>query len=678
MRVLSSDDPRGIGPYRLRAVLGAGGMGRVYLGTDGDGKIAAVKSVRAEYAYDSGFRARFARELDLSSRATGPFTPRVLDSDATARVPWMATEYVAGPTLHELVRVTGPLPEESVRFLLRAVASALVGIHGAGLVHHDLKPGNIMAAATGPQLIDFGVSRALEAVGDPDEVETLVAGTPGYTAPEQHDGTGASPATDLFALAGTAVFALTGSGPFGEGHPSAVAYRITHREPELDSVPEDLRELLGRCLATNPDDRPTAERLLARLGGPVGPAEAALDWLPPRAAWKVEEVAGEHVQYVSRPTRRWGRGVGAGVGVLILAAAGMWAVSEGSEEGSRRTGADGGSGTCSRPEDFATEYAEAARKRLEVPGEGTYDLDTAAFPRLTFVAGGELLAVSHPTGVALWDWEAGTETAFVGAALPDFAGTPTMSPDGCRLAYLSVEGGLHVFDLRSGERTSHLPDLTGSEFGYLDPLVFSPGGEEITIGVGGTRRVCLETGEITEIWEESVNWASYSPDGEHLALNRGDSVTVLDTSTGREVHREEDSLESTRGSVALLGSGGGLLYLTSDGAVLVDYLSEVEPRRFGLEGEPPHLFEELVAAPGTDLIHLVHGANFLTGSSGRRTTWDLSTGQEVTTGTDAAGEADNRTLAAHPAEDVLAVLPQEADTVRVVDVATAEVLAELG
>ncbi|WP_150252452.1 WD40 repeat domain-containing serine/threonine protein kinase [Nocardiopsis deserti] len=692
MRALSPDDPRDIGPYRLRAVLGAGGMGRVYLATDADGTLAAVKSVRAEFAYDPGFRARFARELDLADRARGPFAPRVLDSDPAARIPWMATEYVAGPTLHGLVRESGPLSEESVRFLLRAVASALEGMHGDGLVHRDLKPGNVMVAAAGPQVIDFGVSRALEETEAADGDETMVAGTPGYTAPELYGEAEASPAADVFALAGTAVYALTGTGPFGEGHPSAVAYRITHLEPDLASVPEDLRGLLFRCLAKDPGDRPSAAGVLEELGGPVDPVDAARDWLPPEAALRVGKVSEEHGEYVFRglrhmagPARRrqwWALGAGA-TALALTVAAGLWSVSEAAappqaEEDPRRAGAEGG--TCSQPGDFAAEYAEAARERLEIPGEDSYNLDMAVFPRLSFVAGGELLAVSHPTGVALWDWEAGTEVAFAGESLPDFGGLPTVSPDGCRFAYLSTEGGLHVFDLRSGERTMYFSDLAVDPFEY-ESLVFSPDGGEVTIGHGGTRRIDLETGGVTDIWEEASSWAAYSPDGEHLALNGGSFVAVLETSTGREVFRREGTLKTEeQGSVALPNDEGDLLYLSvsPEAVVHTNYLAETEPRLFSPEGDPPYLFEELVVAPGTDRFHLVHNADFVFGSNGLRTAWDLSTGEEVTSGTDGAGEADIRTLAAHPEGEVLAVLPQEATTVLVVDAATADVLGELG
>lgn len=693
MHALSPDDPRDIGPYRLRAVLGSGGMGRVYLATDADGTLAAVKSVRAEFAYDPGFRARFARELDLADRAPGPFTPRVLGSDPAARTPWMATEYVAGPTLHELVRESGPLPEESVGFLLRAVASALEGMHGNGLVHRDLKPGNVMVAAAGPQVIDFGVSRALEEAEAADGDETLAAGTPGYTAPELYGGAEASPATDVFSLAGTAVYALTGTGPFGEGHPSAVAYRITRLEPDLDAVPEGLRGLLSRCLAKDPGDRPSAAGVLEELGGPVDPGGAAPDWLPAEAVRELEEAAKEHREYVSARPRRPGlpgarRGplaVGAGAAALVLAAgAGVWAVSEqgsaaagppGSEEGVHRAGDDGGTGVCSRPEDFAAEYTAAARERPEVPGEDRYNLDMAVFPRLSFVAGGDLLAVSHPSGVALWDWQTGTEVAFVGDSLPDFGGMPTMSPDGCRFAYLSTEGGLHVFDLRSGERDTYFPDLV--ELLAYEPVVFSPDGTEVMIGPGGPRRIDLETGAVTDV-RGGMDWASYSPNGEYLALDREGSVAVLETSTGREVFHEEGPLKPKRGAVALPNDEGDLLYLSASPQAVVhtDYLTETEPRLFTPDGEAPHLFEELVVAPGTDRFHLLYNEDVAPGL--RRVTWDLSTGEEVTSGTDGAGEADIRTLAAHPAGEVLAVLPLEATTVLIVDAASSDVLAGLG
>ncbi|SHK91387.1 Serine/threonine protein kinase [Nocardiopsis flavescens] len=694
MRALSPEDPRSLGPYRLRAVLGAGGMGRVYLGADSGGTLAAVKAVRAEYAYDSGFRARFARELDLYLRARGPFVPRVLGGDPAARVPWMATGYAAGPTLHDLVRETGPLTGEAVRFLLRAVASALEGVHAGGLVHRDLKPGNVVVTGAGPQVIDFGLSRVLEEPGggggqEAGEEETLVAGTPGYAAPEQYGGAEASPATDVFALAGTAVYALTGTGPFGEGHPSAVVYRITRLDPDLASVPGDLRDLLARCLTKDPGDRPSTAGVLEELGGPVEPAAGARDWLPEAAARAVEEAAGEHSAYVSgRPRRPAGTGrrrgpwaVGAGAAALVLVAgAGVWAVSGRDGTAPAGTGGDtrqGGAGVCSRPGDFAAQYAGAAREEPRVPGEDTYDLDMAVFPRLAFVAGGGLLAVSHPSGVALWDWEAGEEVAYVGADLPDFAGTPTVSPDGCRFAYFSTGGGMHVFDLRSGERDVYAEDVVGDPFGF-DVLVFSPDGGEVTVGPGGTRRIDLETGEVTEVWEESAEWAAYSPDGAHLALNRADLVAVLETSTGREVFRGEDVLEAARGSVALPGDGADLLYLTRDGVVHIDYRAGGEPRVLRPDGDPPHLFEEMVVVPGADLFHVVYDANFILGSSGRRITWDLSTGEEVTTGADTAGEADVRTLAAHPGGVVLAVLPWEATTVRIVDAATADVLDEIG
>ncbi|MFJ9248486.1 bifunctional serine/threonine-protein kinase/ABC transporter substrate-binding protein [Streptomyces sp. NPDC101776] len=256
---LRSSDPSRIAGFRLLRRLGAGGMGVVYLGRTDSGALAAVKVIRGESAGDDGFRARFAREVGLARRVDSPWVVPVLDADAEAREPWLATAFVPGPSIAEAVADHGPLPSPAVRVLGRVLAEALDAVHTAGLVHRDVKPGNVLLALDGPRLIDFGIARAAD-----DTALTasgLVVGTPGFLAPEQAEGRPATAASDVFALGCVLAYASTGTPPFGTGTPDALMYRTVHDEPELDTVDGELRTLVERCLAKDPDARPTADDL---------------------------------------------------------------------------------------------------------------------------------------------------------------------------------------------------------------------------------------------------------------------------------------------------------------------------------------------------------------------------------------------------------------------------------
>ncbi|MFE6784127.1 bifunctional serine/threonine-protein kinase/ABC transporter substrate-binding protein [Streptomyces sp. NPDC057680] len=279
MQPLRKADPSTIAGYRLLGRLGAGGMGVVYLARSGGGALAALKLIRAEHAADPGFRERFRREAAAAERITGRWVVRVLGADPEAREPWLATEFVPGPSLAEAVALHGALPEPTVRALGARLASALGDMHEAGLVHRDVKPGNVLLALDGPRLIDFGIARsagatALTATG-------AMIGTPGFLAPEQARVAGSDevgPAGDLFSLGCVLAYTLTGERPFGTGAVAAVVYRTVHEDPDLDGVPAPLLPLVSACLAKNPADRPTAAEVRAALGGADGPAG---DWLPP-------------------------------------------------------------------------------------------------------------------------------------------------------------------------------------------------------------------------------------------------------------------------------------------------------------------------------------------------------------------------------------------------------------
>ena len=273
---LQPDDPREIGPYRLLGQLGSGGMGQVFLGMSAGGRPIAVKVIRTELANDPDFRARFRREVAAAQKVSGLFTALVVDADLDCPMPWLATAYVAGPSLTEAVRGHGPLPIPSLMALAAGLAEGLSAIHAAGVVHRDLKPSNVLLAEDGPRVIDFGISEAAEAsaVG-----ANVTIGSPGYMSPEQVLGVDIGPASDIFSLGAVLTFAAAGQGPFGAGSHAALMYRLVNSPANLADVPGELRSLVGRCLAKHPGDRPTAPEMLAEVGA-----------LQPAPGWLAESI----------------------------------------------------------------------------------------------------------------------------------------------------------------------------------------------------------------------------------------------------------------------------------------------------------------------------------------------------------------------------------------------------
>ncbi|PXY17684.1 hypothetical protein BAY59_35725 [Prauserella coralliicola] len=277
MRPLSPGEPAHVGRYRLLASLGAGGMGRVLLAVAPDGRLAAVKQIHPGFAHDKDFRHRFAREVEASRLVSGAYTAAVMDADPTAHAPWLASVYVAGPSLREAVDAAGPLPPVSLRYLAAGLASALADIHRAGLVHRDLKPSNVLLTADGPRVIDFGIARAVE--GDSELTRSgSVIGSPGFMSPEQAEGGPLTSASDVFSLGALLVMAATGQSPFAGTSAPQTLYNVVHTEPDLTAVPAEVRALVEPCLAKDPADRPTPAQLLDRLG-PVAPS--AQPWPSP-------------------------------------------------------------------------------------------------------------------------------------------------------------------------------------------------------------------------------------------------------------------------------------------------------------------------------------------------------------------------------------------------------------
>jgi len=257
---LRPGDAETIGGYTLLDRLGSGGMGVVYLGRSASGRQVAVKVVHAQYALDEEFRARFRQEIAAVRRVSGAFTAPVVDADPDAEVPWMATLYVPGRTLAEVVEKDGPLGGQALRTLALGLVEALRDIHQAGVVHRDLKPSNVLLAEDGPRVIDFGISRAAD--NQALTVTGRLIGTPPFMSPEQfaapRDVTAAS---DVFSLGSLLVYAATGNRPFDGASPYLTGYQVMYEQPRLDGAPEPLRSIAERCLDKDATRRPRLDEL---------------------------------------------------------------------------------------------------------------------------------------------------------------------------------------------------------------------------------------------------------------------------------------------------------------------------------------------------------------------------------------------------------------------------------
>ncbi|MFJ6212467.1 serine/threonine-protein kinase [Streptomyces sp. NPDC092296] len=323
MEPLGPDDPQQIGGYRLLRRLGAGGMGRVYLGRTAGGRTVAVKVVRPDLADDAEFRARFRQEVAAARRVGGAWTAPVLDADTEGPQPWVATGYVAGPALDAAVRSTGPLPEHVVRALGAGLADALAAVHATGLVHRDVKPSNVLLALDGPRLIDFGIARALDAASSLTRTGYVV-GSPGYLSPEQAAGQEAGPAGDVFSLGAVLAYAATGTPPFGQGVSAAVLlYRVLHEQPDLGPLAGPLRDAVAACLAKEAAQRPDPGELRELLAEGGETARLLRDgWLPPalsaavgRRAVELLDLEGEAADPAAGPWPVPAGGSGSGSGV---------------------------------------------------------------------------------------------------------------------------------------------------------------------------------------------------------------------------------------------------------------------------------------------------------------------------------------------------------------------------
>ncbi|RCG27801.1 hypothetical protein DQ384_25015 [Sphaerisporangium album] len=286
---LERGDPRQLGPFELAGRIGEGGQGVVYLGEDAAGERAAVKLLHVKFSGDRTARSRFARELKAAERVASFCTARVLAADLDGDTPYIASEYIDGRSLRDTVETSGPISGSALERLAVGTATALTAIHHAGIVHRDFKPDNVLMAADGPRVVDFGIARILDSTGT---ITSRAVGTPAYMAPEQISGGEVGPAADVFAWAATIAFAATGEVPFGGNSIAVVLNRVLNHDVDVSALPDPLRGVVRSCLSKTPAERPTADRILLRLLGHPEEAGASTAVLSQGAELAARETAG--------------------------------------------------------------------------------------------------------------------------------------------------------------------------------------------------------------------------------------------------------------------------------------------------------------------------------------------------------------------------------------------------
>ncbi|MFC1405923.1 MULTISPECIES: PQQ-binding-like beta-propeller repeat protein [Streptacidiphilus] len=295
MDQLTAHDPRRIGPFEVLGRLGAGGMGLVYLARSSAGRRVAIKTVRAELAEDQLFRVRFAREIAAARTVSGFYTAPVVEADADAPVPWLATAYIPAPSLEDLVAECGPMPVGAVRWLVAGIAEALQSIHAAGLVHRDLKPSNVLVTEDGPRVIDFGIAAGVSHTRL--TMTNVAVGTPAYMSPEQaRDSRSVTGASDVFSLGSMLVYAATGHAPYHGANPVETVFMLLRESPDLSGLAPDLAPLVKACMRPAPERRLTPAQIQSELAPHLysngDGDDDSRDWLPPAALELIDRKRG--------------------------------------------------------------------------------------------------------------------------------------------------------------------------------------------------------------------------------------------------------------------------------------------------------------------------------------------------------------------------------------------------
>ncbi|MEV0370522.1 PQQ-binding-like beta-propeller repeat protein [Streptomyces sp. NPDC050636] len=523
---LTHDDPSGLGPYRLLARLGSGGMGTVYLARSPGGRTLALKTMHARIATDTAFRTRFRLESDAARVIGGRYGAQVVDADPLAETPWLATEYVLGPPLDEAVELAGPLPETAVRALGAALCGALGQLHRSDVVHRDLKPSNIMVTAYGPKVIDFGIARA---IGDDRLTHTGAAvGTPAFMSPEQATGQEHTPAGDVFALAGVLLFAATGHGPFGNGQPADLLYRVRYSEPDLTGTPEALVPVLARCLSKEPAERPTAAELSAQLHDGSGEfadhlPDAVLAQIGTRASevWQIvpqrlpapadEPPPPPTVPVAQGPSRRGLLMAGAGsVLGLAGAGAGVWAWLGRGEPG------PGAASLYEKPTPGPSVSALKKKKldsAWQIQAGGVDEGESPEVPLMVgdlavLVVGAVVYGIEPKSGAIKWRSDSDNTWQVASDGKRVYQIVKVAEYDGDSGIPRTVSRFLTRVDLATGKAGKHLAEVTDANYGGIDSQLLAVDGD--------TFYLAISQGKV-KMYHRQIPWA----------------VTAVDIATGR-------------------------------------------------------------------------------------------------------------------------------------------------